>query len=84
MGKPIYYIEAEAVFFKKKHPHYRKVWIVSTYDDPREIMRRDRITMSRLDKELLSPKSKERTILVKNIQSIKQIGITCDAKETHR
>ena len=84
MGKPIYYIEAKATFFKKKHPHTRDVWIVSTYDDPREIMRHDNITMSRLDKELLSPKAKERFIVIKDISSIKQMGTTCDVKEAQR
>lgn len=84
MGKPIYYIEAKATFFKKKQPHNRGVWIVSTYDDPRDIMRYDKITMTRLDKELLSPKAKERLIVIKDVKSIKQIGTTCDVKEVQR
>ena len=69
---------------KKKHPQKRSVWIVSTYDNPRDIMKHDSHTMYRLDQELLTSKAKQRTIIIDRIDSIKQIGTTVDVKETQR
>ena len=84
MGQPIYYMTGTATFIKNKNPQTRAVWIVSKYDNPRDIMKHDRKTMYRLDQELLTAKAKERTIIINKVENIKQIGITSDVKETQR
>jgi hypothetical protein len=84
MGKPIYYMKGKATFIKNKHPQTRSVWIVSTYDNPRDIMKHDTHTMYRLDQELLTPKAKQRTIIIDKVEDIKQIGTTVDVKQTQR
>jgi len=78
MGKPIYYMTAKVTFIKNKTPQTRSVWIVSRYDNPRDIMKHDKRTMHRLDGELLTPKAKQRTILIDRIESKKQVGTTCE------
>jgi hypothetical protein len=84
MGNPIYYMEGTATFIKKKNPQTRKIWIVSAYDNPRDIMKHDSHTMYRLAQELLTPKAKQRTIIINKVESIKQIGTTVDVKKTQR
>ena len=82
MGKPIYHMTGKATFIKNKNPQTRAIWIVSRYDNPRDIMKYDEHTMYRLDQELLTPKAKQRTIIIDRVENIKQIGTTLDAKET--
>lgn len=77
-------MEGTVTFIKNKNPQKRKVWIVSTYDNPRDIMKHDSHTMYRLDQELLTPKAKQRTIIINKVESIKQIGTTVDVKKTQR
>ena len=45
-------------------------------------MKYDEHTTYRLDQELLTPKAKQRTIIIDRVENIKQIGTTVDAKET--
>ena len=71
----------KATFIKNKHPQTRSVWIVSKYDNPRDIMKHDAHTMYRLDQELLTPKAKQRTIIIDKVEGIKQIGTTEDVKK---
>ncbi|MHC4237916.1 MAG: hypothetical protein ACYSSM_06740 [Planctomycetota bacterium] len=47
-------------------------------------MKHDTHTMYRLDQELLTPKAKQRTIIIDKVETIKQIGTTVDVKETQR
>ena len=84
MGKPIYYMTGTATFIKNKSPQTRAVWIVSTYDNPQDIMKYDEHTMYRLDQELLTPKAKQRTIIINKVETIKQIGTTVDVKKAQR
>lgn len=77
-------MKGKATFIKNKHPQTRSVWIVSTYDNPRDIMKHDAHTMYRLDQELLTPKAKQRTIIIDKVEDIKQIGTTVDVKKTQR
>jgi len=84
MGQPIYYMTGKATFIKNKHPQTRAVWIVSRYDNPRDIMKHDKHTMYRLDQELLTPKAKQRTIIIDRVDTVKRIGTTVDVKETQR
>lgn len=84
MGKPIYYMTGTATFIKDKSPQTRAIWVVSRYNNPIDIMKYDKHTMYRLDQELLTPKAKQRTIIINRVDNIKQIGTTVDAKETQR
>jgi len=47
-------------------------------------MKYDEHTMYRLDQELLTPKAKQRTIIIDKVETIQQIGTTVDVKETKR
>jgi len=47
-------------------------------------MKHDKHTMYRLDQELLTPKAKQRAIIIDRVDNIKQIGTTVDVKETQR
>jgi len=40
--------------------------------------------MYRLDQELLTPKANQRTIIIEEIDSIKQVGTTVDVKKAQR
>ena len=84
MGQPIYYMTGTATFIKNKNPQTRAIWIVSRYDNPRDIMKHDRKTMHRLEEELLTAKAKERTIIINKVENVKQVGTTSDVKETQR
>lgn len=79
MSRPIYFIEATATVIKNKRPTSREVWIVSTYDNPSDIMKNDSKTMSRLREELLSKNAKNKTVLIESIKSIKRVGTTSNA-----
>ena len=74
----------KATFIKNKHPQTRDVWIVSRYDNPRDIMKHDSHAMYRLDQELLTHKAKQSTIIIDRVDTIKQIGTTGDVKEKQR
>jgi len=82
MGQPIYYMTGTATFIKNKNPQTRAIWVVSQYDNPRDIMQRDKHTMYRLEQELLTPKAKQRTIIINKVENIKQVGTTVDVKKT--
>jgi len=71
-----------ATFIKNKNPQTRAIWVVSQYDNPRDIMQRDKHTMYRLEQELLTPKAKQRTIIINKVENIKQVGTTVDVKKT--
>lgn len=71
-----------ATFIKDKNPQTRAIWVVSRYNNPIDIMKYDKHTMYRLDQELLTPKAKQRTIIINRVDNVKQIGTTVDAKET--
>ena len=73
-----------ATFIKNKSPQTRAIWVVSRYDNPRDIMKHDKHTMYRLEQELLTAKAKQRTIIINRVDNVKQIGTTVDAKETQR
>ena len=47
-------------------------------------MKHDNHTMYRLDQELLTPKAKQRTIIIDRVDAVKQIGTTVNVKETQR
>jgi len=81
MGKPIYYMTGTATFIKNKSPQTRAIWVVSQYDNPRDIMQHDKHTMYRLEQELLTPKAKQRTIIINKVENIKQVGTTVDVKK---
>jgi hypothetical protein len=81
MGQPIYYMTGTATFIKNKSPQTRAIWIVSQYDNPRDIMEKDSKTMHRLEQEFLTAKAKQRTIIINRVDNVKQIGTTCDVKE---
>jgi len=84
MGQPIYYMTGTATFIKNKNPQTRAIWIVSRYDNPRDIMKYDRKTMHRLEEELLTAKAKQRTIIINKVENVKQVGTTSDVKEAQR
>ena len=71
-----------ATFIKNKSPQTRAIWVVSQYDNPRDIMQHDKHTMYRLEQELLTPKAKQRTIIINKVENIKQVGTTVDVKKT--
>lgn len=84
MGQPIYYMTGTATFIKNKNPQTRAIWIVSRYDNPRDIMKYDRRTMQRLEEELLTAKARQRTIIINKVENVKQVGTTSDVKEAQR
>ena len=61
---------------KNKRPTRRSVWIVSVYDDPIDIMRKDYNTMVRLQHELYPPKAKKKTVVIDRIGTKTQVGTT--------
>lgn len=73
---------AKVITIKNKRPQTRRVWIVSQYDNPADIMKNDGKTMSRLERELFTAKAKNKTIVIDSITSIKQVGTTSRPNET--
>ena len=74
---------AEVTIIKNKRPRTKKVWIVSDYDNPMDIMDKDEKTMSRLERELFTAKAKNKTIVIDSIISIKQVGTTSHPHESN-
>ena len=71
----IYYLTAEISFTKRKRKMRRKVWIVSCFLDPKEIVLYDIKTMSRLKKDIFHlSKSIDQAIQVSKIFSAKKVG----------
>lgn len=83
MARPIYYMTAEVIIMQKKRPQTRKVWIVSSHDNPIDIMDKDRKTMFRLEEELFTAKAKDKTIVIDSITSKKQVGTTSTPYESN-
>jgi len=73
---------AKVTTIKNKRPQSRNVWIVSDYDNPIDIMKHDKKTMGRLERELFTAKAKSKTIVIDSITSIKQVGETSLPNET--
>ena len=73
---------AKVTTIKNKRPQSRSVWIVSQYSEPMDIMKKDGKTMSRLERELFTAKTKNKTIVIDSITSIKQVGTTSRQNET--
>ena len=74
IGDPIYFMEAEVAFKKKKTVYSRHAWIVSQHTSPTDIMSKDTKTMSRLGDEFYGNSKGERNIIIRKIKSKKQIG----------
>jgi len=81
MARPIYYMTAEVTIIKNKRPQTKIVWIVSDYKTPKDIMNKDKKTMSRLERELFTAKSKNKTFIIDSISTIKQVGTTSNPDE---
>ena len=73
---------ARVTIIKNKQPQSRDVWIISGYDEPLDIMKKDRKTMSRLERELFTAKAKNKVIVIDSITSKKQVGTTSRPHET--
>jgi len=82
MGKPIYYMTALVTIIRNKQPYTRSVWIVSSYENPIDIMRHDQKTMTRLRKDLFTDKAKDKSIVINKIQSKVEVGTTSRHEET--
>jgi CBS-domain-containing membrane protein len=81
MSKPIYYMTAKVSIIKNKKPSTRVVWIVSTYEKPIDIMRKDLMTMLRLQGELYTAKAKNKSIVIDEIMTKRQVGTTSHPKK---
>lgn len=81
MGKPIYYMTAKATIIKNKRPTTRSVWIVSSYDQPLDIMRKDYKTMVRLQHDLYPAKAKNKTVVIDQIMTKRQVGTTSNQNQ---
>jgi len=72
---PIYFMTADASFKKGKREFNLPVWIVSSYDDPLEIMLKDSKTIGRLELEFYGKAYKsEKKVTIKKIRSKKIVG----------
>ena len=67
---------AKATIIKNKQPTSRYVWIVSRYDKPIDIMRKDLRTMLRLQHELYPTKDKTKAVVIEQVLTKKQVGTT--------
>ena len=74
LADPIYYMTADVAFKKGKDVYVKKMWIVSKYVNPSDIMKNDKKTMSRLARELYGKSKDDRKIIIRKINSKKQIG----------
>lgn len=81
MGKPIYYMTAKVSMIKNKRPTTREVWIVSRYDKPIDIMRKDLRTMLRLQHDLYPLRAKNKSIVIDEIMTKRQVGTTSSPKK---
>ena len=66
---------------KNKRPTKRSVWIVSVYDDPIDIMRKDYKTMVRLQHDLYPAKAKNKTVVIDKIMTKRQVGTTSNQNQ---
>jgi len=73
---------ALVTIIRNKQPHTRSVWIVSSYENPIDIMRHDQKTMTRLRKDLFTDKAKDKSIVINKIQSKVEVGTTSRHEET--
>ncbi len=82
---PIYYMHVRVAFKKKKVVHERVVWVVSVFDNPRDIVAHDTKTMTRLQQELFGKNSKaDKHIVVREILSKKFISNSTISLDEHK
>lgn len=72
---------AKVSIIKNKRPTTRKVWIVSRYDKPIDIMRKDLRTMLRLQHDLYPLRAKNKSIVIDEIMTKRQVGTTSSPKK---
>ena len=60
-------MHVRVAFKKRKVVHERRVWIVTVYDTPADIMRYDYRNMKRFVEKFFTPKAKNKEIIVREI-----------------
>ena len=74
---PIYYLEVNLSYFKRKSWIKAEHWIVTFVDDVNEILKQDYKTRSYLEKKFYTPKYKgTRSIRIDEVKSKIRIGET--------
>ena len=66
-------MHVRVAFKKRKVVHERRVWIVTVYDTPYDIMRYDNKTMSRLRNTYYTPKSKNKEVIIREILDVVEL-----------
>tara|TARA_Y100001972_G_scaffold66574_1_gene81226 strand:- start:3748 stop:4005 length:258 start_codon:yes stop_codon:yes gene_type:complete len=78
-------MHVRVAFKKKKVVHERVVWVVSVFDNPRDIVAHDTKTMTRLQQELFGKNSKaDKHIVVREILSKKFISNSTISLDEHK
>lgn len=74
---PIYYMNCRIAYWKKKVKHEVDEWVVSIYDDPIQITKKDSNTMQRLYRKIYKNSvAKDNKVVVVRVFSKKIVGYT--------
>ena len=67
-------MHVRVAFKKRKVVHERRVWIVTVYDTPADIMRYDYRNMNSFVAEFFTPKAKNKQIIVREILEVVELS----------
>jgi len=70
----IKHIHVRVAFKKRKVVHERRVWIVTLYDTPADIMRYDYKNINRFKSEFFTPKAKNKEVIVREILEVVELS----------
>lgn len=71
---PIYYMNVRVAYWKKKEKRELDDWVVSKYNNPIDITKKDKKTIRRLQDKLYTPAIKDKKIVIVKIHNEKIVG----------
>ena len=80
----IKHTHVRVAFKKRKAVHERRVWIVTVYDTPADIMRYDCRNMRRFVETFFTPKAKNKEVIVREILEVVELSRSQVTLDEHK
>ena len=80
----IKHMHVRVAFKKRKVVHERRVWIVTVFDTPSDIVKYDTKTMHRLREKYFTPKAKNKDIIIREILEVVELSRSQVSLDEHK
>ena len=77
-------MHVRVAFKKRKVVHERRVWIITVFDTPSDIVKYDTKTMHRLREKYFTPKAKNKEIIVREILDVVELSRSQITLDEHK